>query len=134
MEERLDLFEKHPSGMDAYLSNYGYHISKPMYLWAVSMMRDRNGNKARAMTKDEADKLLESHGVVINHNKAYDVPYVLTMARMDYLGSSLADEAHLAKYVKDYLDDVDGSPTRAFDEFYVNTIAKGIPINWEDMI
>lgn len=29
--------------MDDYLSSYGYHFSKAMCEWAVSMMRDRNG-------------------------------------------------------------------------------------------
>ena len=37
-------------------------------------------------------------------------------------------------YVKDYIDDPDGNPTRAFDEFYVNCIAKGIDIPWGDVI
>ena len=50
------------------------------------------------------------------------------------MGSSIADEQHLAKFVKDYLDDKDGSDTRAFDEFYAKTIALGIPIMWEDVI
>ena len=34
----------------------------------------------------------------------------------------------------DYADDVDGSKTRAFDEFYAKTMALGIPILWEDVI
>jgi hypothetical protein len=53
---------------------------------------------------------------------------------MDYLGSSITDEAHLALFVHDYLDDPDGSETRAFDELYIKTIALGIPIDWEDVI
>lgn len=116
------------------MSNYGRHISKPMYLWAVSMMRDRNGNKAKAMTKEEAKKMLETFGITVEHDKAYDVPYVLMMAKMDYFGSSITDDTHLAKFVKDYLDDPDGSNTRAFDELYIKTVALGIPIDWEDMI
>lgn len=50
------------------------------------------------------------------------------------MGSSIADEMHLAIFVKDYLDDPDGSPTRAFDEFYAKTMALGIPVRWEDVI
>ena len=132
--DRLDYYEIRPAGMDAYLSNYGRHISKPMYLWAVSMMRDRNGKRAKPVEKDELKKLLEEYGAVVENDRAYDVPYVYMMARMDYYGSSITDDAHLALFVQDYLDDPDGSETRAFDEFYTKTIALGIPIDWEDMI
>lgn len=132
--ERLDYFDILPAGMNAYLSYYGYHISKPMYLWAVWMMRDRDGKKAKPMEKDEVMSILKANGVEIENNKAYDVPYVFMMAKMDYYGSSITDEAHLSKYVRDYLDDKDGSKTRAFDELYAKTIALGIPIDWQDMI
>jgi hypothetical protein len=37
-------------------------------------------------------------------------------------------------FVKDYLDDVDGSPTRALDEYYAKCIACGTPFSWEDYI
>lgn len=70
----------------------------------------------------------------VENDKAYDVPYVFMMARSDYYGSSIQDEQHLARFVMDYLDDVDGSSTRAFDELYAKTIALGIPIDWEDVI
>ena len=120
--------------MDAYMSNYGRHISKPMYQWAVSKMRDRNGNKVKPEDKEVVEHILEANGVSIKNDKAYDVPYVFMMARSDYYGSSIQDEQHLARFVMDYLDDVDGSSTRAFDELYAKTIALGIPIDWEDVI
>jgi len=132
--ERLDYYDIRPAGMDAYMSNYGRHISKPMYDWAVSLMRDRDGKKAKPMSKEDAKKMLEAYGVSIENDKAYDIPYTLMMAKMDYYGSSISDDIHLALFVKDYLDDRDGSSTRAFDEFYVKTVALGIPIDWEDMI
>lgn len=120
--------------MEAYLSNYGHHISKPMYKWAVSQMRDRNGKKAQPMDKEEVMGILRANSVEVERDYAYDVPYVYMMAKMDYYGSSIMDENHLAKYVHDYLDDIDGSDSRAFDELYVKTIALGIPIDWQDLI
>ena len=132
--ERLDYYDILPAGMDAYMSNDGRHISKPMYQWAVSKMRDRNGNKVKPEDKEVVKHILEANGVSIKNDKAYDVPYVFMMARSDYYGSSIQDEQHLARFVMDYLDDVDGSSTRAFDELYAKTIALGIPIDWEDVI
>lgn len=75
-----------------------------------------------------------ANGVTLKNDKGYDGVYVWCMATSDYLGSSITDEAHLAKFVKDYMDDSDGSPTRAFDEFYAKTMALGIPIVWEDVL
>lgn len=132
--DRLDYYDIRPAGMDAYLSNYGRHISKPMYMWAVSQMRDRNGKRATPVEKEELMKMLNEYGVVVKNDRSYDVPYVFMMAKMDYYGSSIADEKHLAMFVQDYLDDPDGSSSRAFDELYVKTIALGIPIDWEDVI
>lgn len=120
--------------MDAYMSNYGRHISKPLYMWAVSLMRDRNGNKAAPLEKETVKRILSNHAITLENDKAYDAAYVMMMAKMDYFGSSIIDEAHLAKFVKDYLDDRDGSDTRAFDELYIKTVALGIPIDWEDVI
>ena len=131
---RLDYYDILPAGMDAYLSNYGRHISKPMYKWAVSMMRDRNGNKANPMEKEEVMRILKANNVEVKNDYSYDVPYVFMMAKMDYFGSSIMEEARLARYVKDYLDDVDGSDSRAFDELYIKTVALGIPIDWEDIL
>lgn len=132
--KRLDDYDRLPSGMEAYLSNYGRHISKPMYEWVVSLMRDRNGDKRDPIKKDTVLKTLLEQGVEIKNNYAYDVPYVYMMATMDYYGSSIEDVRHLAKFVMDYLDDPDGSDSRAFDELYVKTVALGIPIDWQDMI
>ena len=44
------------------------------------------------------------------------------------------DEAHLCKHIKCYLDDIDGDPCRAFDEFFATCIGKGIPVIWSDVI
>ena len=131
---RLDYYDILPAGMEAYLSNYGHHISKPMYKWAVSQMRDRNGKKAQPMDKEEVMGILRANSVEVERDYAYDVPYVYMMAKMDYYGSSIMDENHLAKYVHDYLDDIDGSDSRAFDELYVKMVALGIPIDWQDLI
>ena len=131
---RLDYYDITPAGLDAYMSNYGRHFSKALYEWAVSMMKDRNGVKVQAMSKQEVDEKMKAASVTVERDMGYDVPYAYMMAKADYMGSSIADEQHLAKFVKDYLDDKDGSDTRAFDEFYAKTIALGIPIMWEDVI
>ena len=133
--DRLDYYDIAPKGMDAYMASHGRHFSKPMLEWAVSMMKDRKGNKMQAPDRKMVEEKLRAYGIELEHDKGYyDAAYVWNMAKADYMGSSVVDEAHLAKFVKDYVDDPDGNPTRAFDEFYINCIAKGVDIPWEDMI
>ena len=121
--------------MDAYLSHHGHHFSKPMLEWAVSMMKDRRGAKSTAMDKKNFDDVMQAYGQKLERTAGYyDGIYVWAMAKSDYLGSSIIDEQRLAMFVKDYIDDVDGNPTRAFDEFLANCIGKGIDIPWDDMI
>lgn len=132
---RLDYYDIMPKGMDAYLASHGRHYSKPMLEWAVGMMKDRRGNKMAIPEKKQVDEKLKAYGIELARtNGYYDAAYVWAMAMADYFGSSIVDEMHLAKFVKDYIDDPDGSESRAFDEFYIKTIALGIDIPWEDMI
>lgn len=113
---------------------YGCHFSKRLYDWAVSMMRDRNGNKLQPMTGEQVAEFLRNHGVTLSNGKGHDAAYVLQMARADYYGSSITDDARLALFVRDYLDDPDGSPTKAFDHFVVDCRSKGEPVFWEDVM
>ena len=133
--DRLDYYDITPKGMDAYLSSHGRHFSKPMLEWAVSMMEDRNGEKVKVPDVKQVKEKLKAYGLELKNDKGfYDCAYVYAMALADYWGSSLQDEPHLLKYVKDYIDDPDGNKTRAFDEFYINCIAKGIDFPWEELI
>lgn len=120
--------------MEEYLEDYGYHFNERLYKFAVSMMEDRNGNPIQPLDKEKVNSFLSSHGVSLKNNTGHDAAYVLAMAKADYLGSSIADERHLAMFVKDYLDDRDGAKSRAFDEFYIKTVALGIPIFWDEML
>lgn len=132
---RLDYYDIIPKGMDAYLASHGRHFSRPMLEWAVGMMRDRKGNKVQITEKKELDSILSAFSISIKRNEGYyDPMYVWCMGMADYMSSSINDEQHLALFVRDYIDDPDGNETRAFDEFYINCIAKGIDIPWEDLI
>ena len=133
--DRLDYYDITPKGMDAYMSSHGRHFSKPMLEWAVGMMKDRNGKRLNVPDKKQLEQILSTNGVSLKRTEGYYDPlYVWCMARADYFGSSIVDDMHMARFVADYIDDPDGSPSRAFDEFYVKTISLGIDIPWEDMI
>ena len=64
----------------------------------------------------------------------YDHVYVANMCKADFLGSSVVDENHLAKYVKDVIDDDDAYDGIVFNRWYADMCRKGIAIDWENMI
>ena len=132
--ERLDYYDILPEGLEAYLSNYGWHFSKKMCYWAINNMRDRMGRKLAQKTKEQVDAILKAHGVELENDKGYDAVFAFHMCISDYLGSSVVDEACNARYVKDVLDDRDGYDGIVFSRFLADCDAKGVPINWEDMI
>lgn len=119
---------------EEYVDRYGCHFNKKLYEWAVSMMSNRNGSIVEPKTKEQVEDFLSSYGEVLVNNKGHDAAYVHAMATADYYGSSITDEAHLARFVKDFLDDPDGTKTKAFDHFVVDCRAKGEPIFWDEML
>lgn len=135
---RLDAREVFPSGMEEYLSQYGWHFSKKMCEWAVSRMYKRNSlNKKvsiQSWNKDSVDKLLNKYGVTIENKIGYDYVFAANMCIADYYGSSIIDEQHVALFIKDYVDDPDGYEELPFTRFYADCIGSGVPINWEDML
>ena len=129
---RLDSYDKLPSGMDEYLSNYGWHFSKKMCEYAVSNMY--NDKNTRPYTKEEVDALLAKNGITLKHKNGYDYVFAANMAKFDYLGSSIPNEIYLAKFIKDYVDDPDGYDGLPFTRYYADCIGSGRAIIWEDMI
>ena len=131
---RLDDREEFPTGLEKYLSMYGWHFSKKLCNFAVSHMKKDNGEKIVPITKEALDLLLAKNGIELDNKFGYDYVFVANMCKADYLGSSVPDETHLAKFVKDYCDDPDGYEELPMTRFYADTIGKGIPIIWEDML
>ena len=131
---RLDDREEFPTGLEKYLSMYGWHFSKKLCNFAVSNMRKDSGEKIAPITKEALDLLLAKNSIELDNKFGYDYVFVANMCKADYLGSSVPDEAHLAKFVKDFVDDYDGYNELPFTRFYADTIGKGIPIIWEDML
>lgn len=135
---RLDSYRKMPSGMREYLEAYGWHFSKRMCEWAVGKMkaRDESGKprKFDAMRKDEVDELLKKFNVKLENDNGYDHVYVANMAKNDFYKSSIQDDAHLALFVKDYIDDVDAYDGMPFTRFLADCVGKGVAIGWEDML
>lgn len=131
-------YDEIPEGMKVYLNNYGCHFNKKLCEEAVSRMRTKNGLgkevKLPPYSKDVVDNLLTTNGIKLKRNKLYDAVYVANMCKADFLGRSVPSEEHLAKYIKDVIDDIDAEEGYIFNRFYADTVFMNNPIEWEDMI
>ena len=131
-------YDEIPEGMKVYLNNYGCHFNKKLCDEAVRRMTTINnlGKTVKLVpyTKEAVDNLLKVNSISIKRNKLYDAVYVANMCKADFLGKSVPTETHLARYVKDVLDDVDADEGFVFNRFYADTMFMNDPIEWEDMI
>lgn len=128
-----------PRDMKRYIQEYGWHFTKKAYQYAADKMRKLNPatgklEKADPYTKEEVDDLLVKHGVKIEDSEMYDYVFLAQMCRMDYLKSSVPDEAHLALFVKDASDDPDASNETAFRRWVATMRGNGTPIDWGELI
>lgn len=120
-----------------YLRYNGPHFNKKLCQFAVDMMEKKVGStmvKITPYTKENVDQILQRNGIKLEHNQLYDYVYVANMCKADFLGSSVVDENHLAKYVKDVIDDADAYDGIVFNRWYADMCRKGIAIDWENMI
>ena len=135
---RTGSYDEIPEGMKVYLNNYGCHFNKKLCEEAVSRMytEDTDGEEKHLTpyTKEQVDRLLDSHHIKVNRNKLYDAVYVANMCQNDYLGKSVPDEKHLAHYIKDTLDDPDAIEGFVFNRWYADQVFMNYPIEWEDML
>ena len=123
MKQRLDTYDRIPPAMADYLSQYGWHFSKKMCLWAVSRMKMENKStgkeeKLEPISKEQVEELLKKYSINLEKDAGYDSVYV----------------AHLALFIKDYIDDVDAYNGMPFTRFYADCIGSGNPIMWEQMM
>lgn len=135
----LDIYDRYPEDMLSYLQNYGWHFGKKACNYAVSLMTRRNPSTGRTekhepMSREQVDDLMKRTGVSLDNNTAYDYVYVANMAKADCWKSSLEDEMHLAKYVKDKVDDVDAGDGAIMRMWYASMVAKGEPVAWDEML
>ena len=138
MNRRTGSYDEIPEGMKIYINNYGCHFNKKLCDEAVSRMEHRTSNgrieKIVPYTKQDVDNLMATYRVEIKRNKLYDAVYVANMCKADYAGDSVPTEEHVAKYIKNTLDDPDGIEGLTFNRWIADMKWIGVPIPWEDFL
>ena len=137
--EPLDIRYRRPEEMEAYLSHFGWHFNKKMCEFAVSLMKKMNpqtGKKERIepISKEKVDELLARYGIKLENNVLYDYVYWANQCKADTFKSSVPDEAHMALYIKDMVDDPDAPDGMAMCMWYAKMNRAGEPVEWDEML
>lgn len=136
--QALDYYMDMPRAMKSYLRHNGWHFSKNACNLAVTRMRRYNQSTGKmepveAIGKDEVEDILKRNGIKLENAAGYDHVYVANMIRADFWRSSIEDEQHMARMIKDFIDDKDQGDGFIFARWYSDMIRAGIPVEWEDM-
>lgn len=132
--ENFTAYETMPEDLAIYMSQNGPHFNKAACKFAVSQMFTDEDEDFQPFTREQVNGFLQSYGVKVKNNKLYDAVYVANMCKADYLGKSVPTEEHLAKFIKDTLDDPDGLEGLTFNRWIADMKWVGIPIPWDDFI
>jgi len=132
--ENFTAYETIPEDLAIYMSHNGPHFNKEACKFATDQMFIDEDEEFKPFTKEEVNGLLESYKVKVKNNKLYDAVYVANMCKADYLGSSVPTEEHVAKYIKDTLDDPDGMEGLTFNRWIADMKWLGIPIPWDEFL
>ena len=130
-------YDVYPEAMLIYMRNYGPHFNKKLCDFAVSKMkRNVNGKmqKIQPISREELKNLMNMNGFVLENDQLYDSVYVANMCKADFLNSSIIDEIHMLKYVKDVIDDPDAVDGLVFNRWYADMCYMGIAVDWEEML
>lgn len=135
----LDLYDDMPREMRIYLQHNGWHFNKRACEYAVKLMKRKNlasgkVERIEPYTKEQVEELLSRNKVTIDDTSSYDFVFLANMCKADYLRSSIPDEAHLALFIKDVLEDVDAGDGVIMRRWYATMVANGMGVDWEDIL
>lgn len=137
----LDMFDLsgYPRDMKVYLKNNGFHFNKKACKEATKGLKRKNPQtgKLEPLTdikdKEEIEAILTKHGIKLENDVLYDVVWAYHMIASDFWKSAIEDELHLAKAVKDVIDDPDQPDGFLFNRWVEDRLFAGLPIEWSDL-
>ena len=134
----LTQYETLPRSQRIYLMHFGPHFNKALCKFAVSNMflDDEELQPITPFTKEQVDTILSNHNIRLANNRLYDYVFVANMAKADYMGDDgcIDDELHLARYIKNVIDDPDAKEGVVFAKWLAAMAVNGIEIEWSEIL
>ena len=122
-----------PEGYREYKRINGCHFNRSLCEFAVKHMKRDDGQPIKALSKNEVENWLQQTKTEVKNLKGYDHVFAANMCLADYLGDSVPDMEHLAKYVKNVIDDPDGYEGIVFCRWIADVVAKRVEVPWYDL-
>lgn len=119
--------------MEEYLEEYGRTFNRRLFEFAVTLLRKRNGNPVDVYDKDAVEDIFKKSEMSIQMDGSHDIPYVFNLMLSEQEGGT-PDVAKAAADTANYIRNQYGWESRPFDEFYIKTVALGVPIYWDEML
>ena len=132
-DDALDL-DMTPEGYREYRRKHGRHFTKEFCEFAVGLMRGEDGKPITPMTKNEVAELLKEFKTEVKNAKDYDTVFVANMCMADYLNDSIPDLEHMARYIRNVIDDPDGYEGIAFGRWFSDMCNKKVEVPWEKFL
>ena len=130
----MDIYSEMPRAMKRYLASNGWHFNKAACEFAAKYMKKDGGSRITPYDKEQVDELLQKYGIQLENDLGYDAVYVANMCKADHLKGSITDEAHMAMYIKETLDDPDGSDGDVMYCWFNKMERAGIPVDWDALM
>ncbi len=135
----LTQYETLPRSQRIYMMHFGPHFNQALCKFAVSNMflDDEELQPIEPFTKEQVDTILANHNIRLANNRLYDYVYVANMAKADMMDEEngcLEDELHLAKYIKNTIDDPDAKEGVIFAKWLAAMAVNGIEIDWIEIL
>lgn len=139
MRQALDIYDAIPAAQKAYIRANGWHFTRKACEYAMKHMYKRNSGSNKPeridpVTMDQYKEIMTKYGIKVDNDIMCDGLYVINMGKAKYHKSSIPDEQHLAMFVKDTLDDVDGADGNVMRCWYAKMVGSGIPVDWEEIL
>lgn len=134
-EEYYDTLDLTPEAYREYIRRHGPHFTRQLCDFAVGMMKRDDGSghqvSIKPMGREEVDTLLSDYGIRLEHQAGYDHVFAANMCKADYLGDSVPGIEHMARYVRDVIDDPDGYDGIVFCRWFADMCRKRVEVPWE---
>lgn len=126
-------FWKNPC-YSSYVEKHGHHMSKPLAKWASMHLKNATGDNHR-WTCDEVESAMTQLGLKLPAHKTIgDATYIANMSYANLYGVVAQSDREVLQHAYAILNSPNAYDGDIFTRFTADIMAKGIDINWSEVM